>query len=209
MRNIADVTGGGTGGGDEFDITEIRQLFASGSTTAPSGTIQGVVISDYTSQSVTGKNLYIQDATGGIVVRFAQNHTFAIGSELKITLNGGALSEFNGLLQIDGINNTAATVVGTPGDVTPRITTVSEVLSNHGSWESTLVSIPNVTLTGNTVYNGEVTVSDGTGTIIMFTRSASVFAQDAIPGATVTLTGIVSEFNVPQLIIRTTADVKL
>ncbi len=209
IRNIADVTGGGTGGGDEFDITEIRQLFASGSTTAPSGTIQGVVISDFASQSVTGRNLYIQDATGGIVVRFAQNHTFAIGSELKITLNGGALSEFNGLLQIDGINNTAATVVGTPGDVSPRITTVSEVLSNHGSWESTLVSIPNVTLTGNTVYNGEVTVSDGTGTIIMFTRSASVFAQDAIPGATVTLTGIVSEFNVPQLIIRTTADVKL
>lgn len=209
MRHLSDVTGGGSGGGDEFELGEIRQLFASGSTSAPAGTIQGVVISDYASQSVTGRNLYIQDVTGGIVVRFAQNHTFAIGSELKITLNGGALSEFNGLLQIDGINNAAATVVGTPGDVTPRITTVAEVLSNHGSWESTLVSIPNVTLTGNTVYDGEVTVSDGTGTIIMFTRNAAVFSQDAIPGATVTLTGIVSEFSAPQLIIRTTADIDL
>lgn len=209
MRNISDVTGGGSGGGDEFEIGTIRQLYASGTTSAPSGTIQGVVISDHNSLSVTGRNLYIQDASGGIVVRFAQNHTFPIGSELKITLNGGALSEFNGLLQIDGLNNSAASVVGTPGDVTPHITTVSEVLSNIGSWESTLVRIPNVTLTGNTIYNGAVTVNDGTGTIIMFTRSQALFAQDALPGATVTLTGIVSEFNEPQLIIRTTADVDL
>jgi hypothetical protein len=43
--------------------------------------------------------------------------------------------------------------------------------------------------------------------MVMFTRSQASFANTALPSGMVTITGIVSEFNAPQLIIRNTSDV--
>jgi hypothetical protein len=185
----------------------VRGIFSGSPTTISSTKIKGIVISDFNSESVTGKNLYIQDATGGIAIRFADFHSFALGSELIIDLNGGLLGEFNGLLQVDGLSLGAATLVGNPGDVTPREATVQEVLTNAQTWESTLVKIKDVTLSGNSVFDGSVTVTDASGGMILFTRSASTFSQTALPTGLVTLTAIVSEFNTPQLIMRNIADV--
>ncbi len=214
IRDLNDVnmTGdrcGGGGGGNPLTVDQVRQLFSSGTTVAPAATIQGVVISDYTSSSVTGRNLYLQDATGGIVVRFAANHSFVLGDEIKVNIGGAALSEFNGLLQLDGVANAGGTKVAHPGDVTPREATVLEVLNNAQAWESTLVKIKDVTLSSDTssIYRGSVMVTDATGSMILFTRSASTFSGQAFPTGTVTITAIVSEFNSPQIIIRNTSDV--
>jgi hypothetical protein len=108
---------------------------------------------------------------------------------------------------VEGITLAAASVSGQPGDVTPRDATVAEVLANAQAWESTLVRIKDATLGDNTVYSGSVTVTDATGSMVMFTRSQASFANTALPSGTVTITGIVSEFNAPQLIIRNTSDV--
>lgn len=208
IRNASDVSGGGSSGTSEFTADTLRQMFAQGTTTVPNGTLQGVVISDYTTQSVTGRNLYIQDATGGIVVRFTANPNFDLGDEIKVDISGTTLLEFNGLLEVDAADNANVTVIGHPGDVTPRGATVADVLSNLQSWESTLVKIDKVVLSGNTVYNGSVTVTDKTGSMILFTRSAATFANTALPTDTVSITSIISEFTTPQLIIRNTTDVK-
>lgn len=188
-------------------IGDLRTLFSNGTTVAPSGTVKGVVTSDFASQSVTGRNLYIQDQTGGIVMRFDANHSFALGTEIAVDVSGANLSEFNGLLQLDGMTLGAASVVSTPGDVTPREATVQQVLTNAQQWESTLVKIKDATLSGNTVYSGSVTVTDATGSMVLFTRSQSTFAQTALPTGVVTITALVSEFNTPQLIIRNSSDV--
>nr|MDQ3018059.1 DUF5689 domain-containing protein [Bacteroidota bacterium] len=94
---------------NEFTIAALRSLYTGSATTVPAGSIRGVVTSDFTSQSVTGRNLYIQDATGGIVVRFDANHSLNLGDEATIDVTGGSLNEFNGLLQIDGLGAGAAT----------------------------------------------------------------------------------------------------
>ena len=103
IRDLDDVDmegdrcGGGNPGGTQAPIDSVRGIFSGSPTTISSTKIKGVVISDFNSESVTGKNLYIQDATGGIAIRFADFHSFALGSELIIDLNGGLLGEFNGL----------------------------------------------------------------------------------------------------------------
>jgi hypothetical protein len=209
IRDLNDVEmdGDRCSGGGVVTIASLRSQFANGTTAITGGTLRGTVISDVSTNNVTGRNLYIQDATGGIVLRFSANHSFALGAQLDVDLTGGTLSEFNGLLQVDGIALDAALVSGQPGDVTPRDATVAEVLANAQAWESTLVRIKDATLGDNTIYNGSVTVTDATGSMVMFTRSQASFANTALPSGVVTVTGIVSEFNAPQLIIRNLTDV--
>ncbi len=208
IRDLEDVAmNGDRCASNQFSIASLQQMFSQGTTTVPGGSVRGVVISDYTSQSVTGRNLYIQDATGGIVLRFTANHSFALGDEITVDVSGGALGEFNGLLQVDGLDIAGGTLVSHPGDVAPRQATVLEVLNNAQAWESTLVKISNATLADNTVFNGSVTVSDGTGSMVLFTRSQSTFANTALPTGTVSVVAIVSEYNAPQLIIRNASDV--
>jgi len=209
IRDLEDVAmeGDRCMGMGVVTIASLQNQFASGTTSITGGTIRGTVISDVSTANVTGRNAYVQDASGGIVVRFSANHSFTLGSQLDIDVTGGTLGEFNGLLQVDGIDLAAAGVSGQPGDVTPREATVAEVLANAQAWESTLVRIKDVVFGDNTVYNGSVTVTDATGSMVMFTRSQASFANTALPTETVTLTAIVSEFNAPQLIIRNLNDV--
>ncbi|MDQ3017995.1 MAG: choice-of-anchor J domain-containing protein, partial [Bacteroidota bacterium] len=94
-----------------------------------------------------------------------------------------------------------------PGDVTPRVATVADVLANAQAWESTVVKLNDVTLSGASTFSGEVIVTDATGSMIMFTRSQSTFAGNALPTEIVSVTALISEFNAPQLIIRNANDV--
>ena len=208
IRNTGDVSGGGGSSCTENTAACFRERFHDGITTISSGTLKGVVISDRTTESVHGLSVYVQDATGGIVVRLTGDHTFALGDEVSFNLAGGTVSEFNGLLQINGIDPADGTVQSHPGDVTPRIATITEVLTNAEAWESTLVRINNVTLSGASTFSGEVTVTDATGTITMFTRALATFSGQTLPSGTVDVIAIVSQFNETQLIVRSPADVQ-
>ena len=197
-----------SGTGELTSINAIKQLYTGSTMTLPAGSIKGVIISDFESNSVTGKNMYIQDATGGITIRFTATHFFPKGSEVTLDITGGMLGEFNGLLQIDGLTTGAGTVSGNPGDVTPRIATVNEILTNAQAWESTLVKINNATLTpDSTYYNGTVVVSDGTGSMVLFTRTPAYFSHTAVPTGEVSITAILSENFAPQLVMRNLSDV--
>lgn len=194
--------------GDLISIQSLRDAFNGGATTAPDNSkIKGVVISDQSTGNITGRNLYLQDETGGIVIRFNDNHSFELGEEIEIGVSGLELSEFNGLLQVNNVPNIAASSLGAGDLPDPRTVTVADILANAEAWESTLVTIEDATLSGSATFNGAVTLSDGTGSITIFTRSSADFADDALPTGEVTVTGIVSEFNDPQLILRSRADV--
>ena len=149
----------------------------------------------------------IQDGSAGIVVRFDADHNFPLGQQLQIDVTGQELSEFNGLLQVNNVLLSNATDLG-PGTMpTPRVATVAEIISNYNTWESTVVEISNATFAGGSTYEGALDVSDGTGTIVHFTRGAASFAGDAIPGGAVTLTCVITDFNAPNIFIRNLSDV--
>jgi hypothetical protein len=215
IRTPADVTSGGGGGGgggtgDLLSIAEVRALFTGSTTSAPTNKqIRGVVISDRVNNNWTTRNLVIQQGNAGIVVRFTADHTFNTGDSLVINIGGMEISDFNGLLQLNNVPNTNASRVGTGSIPNPRIATIAEIIANRENWESTLVRINGATFTQGGTYSGSKNITDGTGTLAVFTRTAASFAGVSVPASTqtVTVTGIVSQFNDVQLNIRNLSDI--
>jgi DNA/RNA endonuclease YhcR with UshA esterase domain len=190
-------------------IADIRAAFTGTITTAPAGKkIKGTVISDRANKNLNNRNLYLQDASGGIVVRFEAEHCFELGDEIEVVVSGEELSEFNKLLQVNNVPLNNATLLSTGKSVSPRNTTIAEINANYNVWESTLVKIANVTLSGGPNYSGTRTLTDATGNIVMFTSSAATFATLTLPTTPVTLTAIVSDYNGKQVLIRNINDIQ-
>ncbi len=199
--------GGSTGNEEAITIREIRDLFGNGTSRAPANSkISGVVISDVSTNNWVSRNLVLQDETAGIVIRFTGDHSFPLGQEIEVVVSGAELTEFNGLLQINNLPNNQASSPGAGTLPTPRETTIAELLANTEVWESTLIRISDATIQSGT-YAGSKSVSDATGSIDMFTRSQASFAGQSVPGGSVNVTAIVSQFNSPQIIIRNPNDV--
>ncbi|HSV87750.1 MAG TPA: DUF5689 domain-containing protein, partial [Bacteroidales bacterium] len=199
--------------GDDFTritIAGLRQNFADGFTQIPANTrVEGVVISDMDNDNHPGQNLYIMDESGtGIVMRFASFHDFPIGTRLRVLVSNMTMTRFRGLLQIDGLPLANGVNMGTAPLPQPRQVTIRDILNNPGLYESTLVTIPNATITGGTTFSGSRTLSDGTGQMTLFTHSWATFAGNAIPAGPVTITGISSIFDTPQLLIRNLNDIR-
>jgi Family of unknown function (DUF5689) len=215
IRDLNDVSMDGPrcgqGGGPEtlVNLSSIRALFSGTTTFVPSGQkIRGFVISDRTGNNLNNKNLYLQDGTAGIVVRFDATHSFNLGDEIEISVSDVELSEYNKLLQVNNVPITNAVLKSTGNTLTPRVATIAEVITNFNAWESTLVKISNVSITGGATLSGNRTLNDGTGTIAMFTSSTAIFSSLATPTVPVTLTAIVSDFNAKQLLMRNANDIQ-
>ncbi len=207
-----------------INISDVRNLF-SGTTTVVNSNVYilGVVTSDRNTSNLNSKNLFIQDATGGICVRFAANHTFNIGDSLSINIAGQSLGEFSGLLQLGtstpNVPNANGVVLATGKSITPQVVTVAQILANMAgtdSWESSLLQITNATISGGATYSGSIQINDATGVMTMYTASAATFSGTAVPSGTVSITGILSDFTgtvTPpntnaQLLIRGVSDVQ-
>lgn len=212
IRNLEDIGGepGGGGGDPELvDLATLRTLFEEGAAAVPADRfISAVVISDIDAGNTTGRNMVVQDESGGIVIRFDNVHSFALGEEVEIDVSGLELSEFNGLLQVNNVPNGQAMSLGNGTLPEPREATVAEILDNAEAWESTLVKVNDIAFTGGGTFSGPKTLDDGTGTIATFTRNDASFASSSVPTGTFTLTAMVSEFNDPQLTIRNLNDIE-
>jgi DNA/RNA endonuclease YhcR with UshA esterase domain len=201
--------GGGTGTATLATIASIRAMFSGNGAKLQDKYIEGVVISDKDGKNMNSQNLAIQDATGGIIIRFSAAHSYAMGEKLKITFNGDSLTKFNQVMQVF-VPSSAVTAQGT-GTITPATVTIATINSNIDQYESTLVKIVNATFSGGTTYNGTsgtTSLSDG-ASIAHYTTSAATFKGDVLPSGPKTVTAIVGRFNsTKQLSIRNTSDVQ-
>ena len=123
-------------------------------------------------------------------------------------ISGQEVSDFNGLVQLNNIPNANASVTSAGVVITPIEVGIDEVLASPDDFESRLVKFNGVTISGATTFNGNTTVSDGSNDIPMFTRADATFSDDAVPGGSVNLTGIIGDFNGVQINIRSAADVQ-
>ncbi|HQV96345.1 MAG TPA: DUF5689 domain-containing protein [Saprospiraceae bacterium] len=215
IRDVNDLTftgdrcnGTGTGGitGTRASIESVRAQFTGTEKTLTTGFIQGIVISDITNKNINAQNIIVQDGDYGILCRFKSPVNIPLGTELKVGLTGGLLSEYNNLLQVQNLESTNVEIVASGKSVTPKVLTVAQIdITKH---ESTLIKIENATLTGGTKYADKIKVKDASGEIDLFTLSASTFGTTAVPSGTVAVVAIVSEFTSgKQLTIRNTGDV--
>ncbi len=199
--------------GPTITMAGLRALFTGSNTTIPANTIvQGVVISDKSTVTTNALNVVLQDATGGILVRWTASNTYNLGDEIVIDVSGQQLSLYNTLLQVNGCPNNKSALLHTGVTVTPRIATVADIIANRPAWESTLLKVLNVTsLTGGTggTYQGNVNLNDGSGTLILYTPSGATFKTSAYPSTAASITGYLNVYNsIPELQIRSTGDVQ-
>jgi hypothetical protein len=217
IRDLKDVNmsgarcGSGTSGvgGTLMNISDLRAGFTGTTTTAPADRkIKGIVISDRNAKNLNSRNIYVQDGTAGIVVRFTVDHCFNLGDEIEVNVSGLELSEFNKLMQVNNVPPGNAIRLSTGKSVTPRSATIAEINANYNTWESTLVKVTGATITGGATLSGSKTVTDASGNIVMFTQSGSSMAGLPVPAGAVTITAIVSDFNGKQIILRNAADIQ-
>ncbi|HRI00556.1 MAG TPA: DUF5689 domain-containing protein [Saprospiraceae bacterium] len=220
IRDTSDVKltgptcngGGGSGTETLINILDVRKLFTGTTSSVPADKkIKGIVISDKDPQNIVSQNVQIQDATGGVTVRFDGNHSFALNDEIEIIVSGAELSEFNGLLQINNVPLGNAKKTGT-GTVSPKLKTIAEIKANFENLESSLIKISGATITklSGTTYSGTCIISDPTGVIDLFTRTAASFAGDNFPTGTSDIVAIVTQggtSKAQQISIRNKTDV--
>lgn len=218
IRDTADVrfvnSRCGSGPTTLLNIDALRSLYTGTVTYAPNDKrITGIVISERNTNNLNNQNIYIQQGNGlaGICVRFAGAHSFNLGDSIDINVTGQELSEFNGLLQLNNVPLAYANRVATGKSITPRTATFAAIQTNFRAWESTLVRIVNITsLVGGTSgrWNGSVTMTDATGTLVAFTSSAASFANANFPATVNSFTGYLTPFNaLRQISFRDLTDI--
>jgi hypothetical protein len=122
------------------------------------------------------------------------------------------LSTFFGLLQINNVPLASAASFG-PGTMpAPRVATVAQVVANLNNWESTLVRVTNASIAGGGTFSGSKTISDGSGEMVLFTRTQATFSGTSVPSGPLTITGILTRYDnpgaTPQLTMRNLSDIQ-
>lgn len=196
---------------ENMSIADVRAAFGGSTTTAPNAIITGVVISDASSGNFNSRNMIIQDGTAGIVVRFTSDYSFEPGESVTINIANQELSEFAGLLQVNNVPLGNASSNG-PGTMpAAQVVTIAQIIGNEEEYESELVKINDITMTasgGNYPSNDNVTLTDGTGSILAYIRSSASFTGSPLPGGTVDIVSVVTVFNDTQIYIRSDDDVQ-
>lgn len=195
----------GSGPTTTKDIAEVRQLFSGAPVTVTAGTsITGIVISDKSTANINAQNLVLQQGNdkAGIVVRFTAAHNFDLGDSIRVNVSGVSLSEFNSTLQVSNIPLENATLIVKGKSITPRVATIQEINTNFETWESTLVKIADLQLSGGSAgkYSGSVTLTGTGGTLVMFTATAATFSSQTYPASVKSLTGYLSQFKTTKQI---------
>lgn len=199
-----------------YTIRQIRDMYTGTSMTLGAGyKVKGIVISDKVNKNINSQNIALQDATGGIVLRFEAGATLpALNDEVEVFISGGSLSMFNGVLQVSNLNSSNITKTGT-GSVTPRVATIRQLLDSLDVWESTLVKVNNARFVTTGTYSGNRAIVDAanTDTITHYTATSATFSGSTIPTTPVSLTGILGEYttatsSTKQISIRATSDVQ-
>ena len=133
-----------------------------------------------------------------------------MGSVLEIDAAGsGMLILYNGDLELKSVPQAKVIPMAGSLTVSPRVTTISEINANKTTWASSLVKINSLTsiTTGSVNSTGtNYNVSDGTGTITLFVRTASGIVVNT---SGTSITGYISIYNnSAELGIRTAADIQ-
>jgi hypothetical protein len=234
----AELTGARCGGGVPVPNTTVKQLKAMCPIPLSSQTLIEIT-SDVVVEAVVAANdksgnlfkqLFIQDATGGIEFKVdisSLHNDFPVGTKVVLNCKGMYLGTYGNVVQLGGLFNGA--IGRLPASMFyPRVNIVgSEVLNPipvaigalHDSLVGMLVKFPEVQFIsselGQKWYTGSVTVDrtleDFWGDrVAVRTSSFASFANDILPSNSGEFTAILSKyFTVYQLYVRTLDDVKL
>ena len=206
---IDGTTGGNAGGNTGGDTPTppvgnatmtIAEVLAYGSALPSDAVIEGVVISNMDLNNLTSKKgMYVQDATAALQFYLAENHSFAFGDKVQISLGGVTVGEYNGAVQISGLALSKIAKVSSGNTVTPKTVTMADFLANK--YEGQYIALDGVQVIADDmsktfVMGGahtSITMEDASGnTFVVFSSKYSTFGATAVPQGSGVIKGISS-----------------
>jgi hypothetical protein len=116
---------------------------------------------------------------------------------------------YNGDLELKSVPQANVVPLSGTITVTPRNATIAQVIANKDTWASSLVKVTGVTITqgSSNPVGTNYTLTDASGTITMFVRTASLIS--VATGNNKTITGYITIYNsAAELVIRSAADIQ-
>lgn len=182
-------------------IAEVRAMYGGTGTqniTTPL-LIRGIITS--MNPQTNANNIWVQDATGGIVVRFkaANNNQYKRGDEVIVNLEGANFASFSGLIQVENVEKADATTLSDKVEVvsenntlpTPEVVTFTQLKTDD--YQGKLVAVENVSFVdadGVLTMNGTRAITDGTETVNVRTESGAPFSGSVMPLGSGTVKGL-------------------
>lgn len=202
--------------GDVKTIAEVRALYVPGESVKITQDISvyGVVTADETTGNLY-KEAYMEDATGGLYMRFQSNSGLYIGDSIQVNINGAIILKYNQMLQVDSLHaDNSIKKISTQNYKTPKLVTISDLLNDKEGYQAKLIRLDSVFFEEG----GVATFADGdnqvsvtrvlsdyisdTTQIDVRTSGYANFANDILPGSG-TFIGVVAQYNDGlQLIVR-------
>jgi len=213
IRDTSDVQFNNTrcngGPAVQTSIANIRSMYNGHNIKLGAYKISGVVISDAANKNISGGSVVLQEGNAGIAVYFGGTITYNIGDSIELDVTGDSLLDYQGSLEIKTASGTVKpTPVATGKTVIPQQLSISQLNSNLSDIEFTLIKIINAKASGGTTYTGSRTLTDGSGSITLFTSSAATFANDNLPTEASDWIGFGKFFgSTKEFTIRNTTDV--
>ncbi|MCP9750863.1 DUF5689 domain-containing protein [Ferruginibacter sp. HRS2-29] len=226
IRDTNDVQFKGTrcngstpGGGGAVDPNPARITLAAfralqpgtADVTVPTNThFTAKVISNNANEAAGNYRLQDESGAGIILYTVVGSPVYPIGTVLNVNAGGGGIiTLFNGDKELKSVPIANITTSTLAMNLTPRVATIAEILTNKNTWASSLVKINNLTsiVAGTSNSTGtNYTVTDATGTLKMFVRTA---AGITVSTSGTSITGYVSIFNTDtQVGIRSASDIQ-
>ena len=205
--------------GKVYTIADLRQMFSDSGAFMINydASCYSVVTMDESSGNIY-KSAYIQDNTGAVNLHLDNSGGLRIGDSIRLYLKGVILNEYNGLFQLDQVNNDSNIVIlANKQYIQPKPVTIQDL--NSGDYQSQLIRLEDVQFIEQDLgFNwadegapGNRTLEDCNGnTVLVRTSDYSSFADLPLPQGNGSFTAIASEYSATvQLIVRTLSEIDL
>ncbi len=159
---------------------------------------------------ITGRNVYIQDATGGIDLYLNSNtvpSALAMGDNVRAY---GKKTIYNGLVELTGINGNDAnvfTIISSGNTLPLAVQTIADINSDYSSsnlLQATRVKIENAVI-GAINPSGNTVITQNGSSLNVYQIPT---VEGMVQGDWVTITGIIGCHNAPQLLVASANDVE-
>jgi hypothetical protein len=155
--------------------------------------IEGIITSG--SNVIDDKTAYIQDETGGIMLRFTIKNFLKLGDKVRINLGKGSGKYINDQKAITDVHDMLGIKLGENQFVAPEVITLDQLTT--GVYEGKRIRINDVSFPGadgNVIFNGNRQISGGSAGAIVTTYSTAPFRNYILPQGKLSLIGIVGDW---------------
>ncbi len=162
--------------------------------------IEGIITSG--SNVIDEKTAYIQDSTGGIMLRFTIKNKLQLGDKVRLNLKNASGNIVNDQKAIFNISDMSGTKLGEKLSVMPVVITLQQLAS--GNYKGTRVKINDVRFSqanGVLTFEGNRQIVNGSASAAVTTYATATFKNSIVPEGLFSVTGIAGDWGriLPQL----------